>query len=47
MFKLYLYEISADDGNTWTTQWLTANEAEEHEKNGCIVNLLSWHYKEV
>lgn len=47
MFKLYMYELSADDGKTWTTQWLTANEAEEHEKNGYIVNQLSWCYKEI
>lgn len=47
MFKLYLYEVSADNGKTWTTQWLTANEAEEHERSGCIVNQLSWCYKEI
>lgn len=47
MFKLYLYEVSADDGKTWTTQWLTANEAEEFEVNGCIVNQLSLCYKEI
>ena len=47
MFKLYLYEVSADNGKTWTTQWLTPNEAEEHEINGCIVNQLSWCYKEI
>ena len=47
MFKLYMYELSADDGKTWTSKWLTANEAEEHEKNGYIVNQLSWCYKEI
>jgi hypothetical protein len=37
MFKMYLYEVSADNGSTWTTQWLTENEAMEHDKMGYIV----------
>ena len=37
MFRMYLYEVSADNGNTWTSQWLTENEAVEHEISGCIV----------
>ena len=47
MFKLYMYELSADNGKTWTTQWLTANEAEEHEKMGYIVNKPSLCHKEI
>lgn len=37
MFRLYLYDISADGGQTWTSQWLIENEAEEEKKNGWIV----------
>ena len=29
---LYLYDISADGGKTWSTQWLTPNEAAEQQK---------------
>jgi hypothetical protein len=32
-----LYNISADGGNTWTTQWLREHEVEEHKQLGYIV----------
>ena len=37
MFKLYLYRMSADNGNTWTEQWMTENEAKEVKREGYIV----------
>ena len=32
IFRLFLFDISADGGKTYTTQWLTNNEAEEIKK---------------
>lgn len=36
-YILYCYKVSADDGKTYTTQWLTEEEAEEHKAMGYIV----------
>ena len=36
MVRFYLYDISSD-GKTTTTQWLTEEEAKEHEELGYIV----------
>lgn len=33
----WLYDISADGGKTYTTQWLTACEAEEEKAKGRAV----------
>ena len=33
----WLYDISADDGKTYTTQWLYEHEAETKRANGNIV----------
>jgi len=30
--KMYLFDISADGGKTWTAQWLTEEEADEHRR---------------
>lgn len=32
--KLYLYEISADNGESFTKQWLTKDEADKHKHEG-------------
>ena len=37
----HLYKISADGGNSWTSQWLTAAEARKHRKDGYIVQKVS------
>lgn len=34
---LWLYDISADNGKTWTTQWLTPIESVEEKNKGKIV----------
>ena len=38
-----LYNISAD-GKTWTTQWLTEQDVEEHKKLGYIVTEKIFEY---
>ena len=35
--KKWLFDISADGGKTWTTQWLTIREAESEIRHGHIV----------
>lgn len=35
-FTLYKFRISADNGQTWTEQWLTENEATEERNAGRI-----------
>lgn len=49
MYKMHLYEVSADNGNTWTTQWLTENEVKECKGYGYIVKLKDngLSYKEI
>lgn len=37
----HLYKISADGGNSWTSQWLTADEARQHRKDGYICRRVS------
>ena len=34
---LCLYDISSDNGKTWTSQWLTPIEAAEEKNRGKIV----------
>lgn len=34
---LWLYDISSDNGKTWTSQWLTPIEAAEEKSKGKIV----------
>lgn len=45
-FVLKLYRVSADNGETWTEQWLTENEAQESiEKYGMICELIGGEKK--
>lgn len=37
--NMKLYSISRDRGQTWTTQWLTTEEALDEERCGSIVLL--------
>lgn len=34
---LHLYKISTDGGRSWTEQWLTDNERDEHLSLGYII----------
>lgn len=39
------YQISADGGASWTTQWFTAAEAEMEKNAGYVVELCCGHTK--
>ena len=38
MMKYWLFDVSADGGRTWTTQWLTIHEAQQEIKCGNLVS---------
>lgn len=43
-YELKLYSVSADGGETWTEQWLTATEAKEQIiKYGFLCKQANWH----